>query len=156
MSGQLVSLKLAKQRFHFSAAHFTIFSATERERLHGHNYFVEAEVFYRYPDGFIDYNQLKDRIEAVCQQFDEYTLLPLASPHLQVTVEANRCRVRFNQDEFLMPLDDVRLLPVDNITIEALAVYIGSLLKAEVRGYERLVVTLSSGPGQAASCEVTA
>ena len=27
---------------HFSAAHFTIFSATERERLHGHNYSVSA------------------------------------------------------------------------------------------------------------------
>ena len=119
MSGQLVSLKLAKQRFHFSAAHFTIFSASERERLHGHNYFVEAEVFYRYPDGFIDYNQFKDSIEAVCQQFDEYTLIPLASPHLQVAVEDSIVRVRFNQDEFVLPLDDVRLMPVDNITIEA-------------------------------------
>ena len=156
MSGQLVSLTLAKQRFHFSAAHFTLFSATERERLHGHNYFVEAEVFYRYPEGFVDYNQLKNAIEAVCNEFDEYTLIPTQSPYLTVSTNETSCYVRFNNDEFTFPLNDVRLLPIDNITIEALAVWVSGLLKTDIKGYEILRVSVSSGPGQSATCEVRA
>ena len=37
-------IQIAKQALNFSAAHFTIFSATEREDLHGHNFQVECEL----------------------------------------------------------------------------------------------------------------
>ena len=38
----LCTLYIDKESHKFSAAHYTIFSATERERLHGHNYSVSA------------------------------------------------------------------------------------------------------------------
>ncbi|MDC0574224.1 6-carboxytetrahydropterin synthase, partial [Luminiphilus sp.] len=41
---QLATLHINKQAHKFSAAHFTIFSATDRERLHGHNYGVSARI----------------------------------------------------------------------------------------------------------------
>ena len=34
------TLELYKEEMKFSAGHFTIFSATERENLHGHNFSV--------------------------------------------------------------------------------------------------------------------
>ncbi|TDI88420.1 MAG: 6-pyruvoyl tetrahydropterin synthase, partial [Chloroflexi bacterium] len=33
-------MEITKDYLHFSAAHFTIFSATRRENLHGHNFDV--------------------------------------------------------------------------------------------------------------------
>ena len=41
---QLATLHIDKQAHKFSAAHFTIFSETDRERLHGHNYGVSARI----------------------------------------------------------------------------------------------------------------
>ena len=34
MGACLTTIELEKEAFHFSAAHFTLFSATERENLH--------------------------------------------------------------------------------------------------------------------------
>ena len=39
---QLTTIELSKEYLKFSAGHFTVFSATERERLHGHNFSVSA------------------------------------------------------------------------------------------------------------------
>ena len=39
-----VTIRLAKENMKFSAAHFTIFNASERERLHGHNFRVEVDI----------------------------------------------------------------------------------------------------------------
>ncbi|EQD50251.1 hypothetical protein B1A_13514, partial [mine drainage metagenome] len=33
-----VEVDLSKERMKFSAGHFTVFSASERENLHGHNF----------------------------------------------------------------------------------------------------------------------
>ncbi|MDB3933713.1 6-carboxytetrahydropterin synthase, partial [Luminiphilus sp.] len=41
---RLTTLHIEKEAHKFSAAHYTIFSATERERLHGHNYFVSVRI----------------------------------------------------------------------------------------------------------------
>ena len=41
---RITTLHIDKESHKFSAAHYTIFSATERERLHGHNYSVSARI----------------------------------------------------------------------------------------------------------------
>ncbi len=41
---QLTTIEVSKEYLKFSAAHFTIFSATERERLNGHNFRVSAKI----------------------------------------------------------------------------------------------------------------
>ena len=66
---QLTTLYIDKERHKFSAAHYTIFSATERERLHGHNYSVSARIVAPMGDnGFAaDYTVYKQRIGALCE-----------------------------------------------------------------------------------------
>ena len=58
---QLATLHIEKQAHKFSAAHFTIFSETKRERLHGHNYGVSARIVAEMgSNGFsADYNVYK-------------------------------------------------------------------------------------------------
>ena len=41
---RLTTIYIDKESHKFSAAHFTIFSASERERLHGHNFSVAARI----------------------------------------------------------------------------------------------------------------
>lgn len=41
---EMTTLYIDKESHKFSVAHFTIFSATERERLHGHNYSVSTKI----------------------------------------------------------------------------------------------------------------
>ena len=38
------TIEISKDYLHFNAAHFTLFSATEREDLHGHTFYVAATV----------------------------------------------------------------------------------------------------------------
>ena len=38
----MFEVRLAKERFKFAASHFTIFSESRGERLHGHNYKLEV------------------------------------------------------------------------------------------------------------------
>ena len=83
---QLATLHIDKQAHKFSAAHFTIFSETERERLHGHNYGVSARIVAAMGDnGFsADYNVYKRALQRLCDDHDEYMLLPSQSRWLQV------------------------------------------------------------------------
>ena len=44
---KLGRIEIAKQALNFSAAHFTIFSQTEREDLHGHNFRWNVNLLHR-------------------------------------------------------------------------------------------------------------
>ena len=81
-----VTIRLAKQNMKISAGHFTIFSATERERLHGHNFTVEVDIEARMLGNGMcfDYGHYKDRVVALCRELNEWVILPTRSPHLRI------------------------------------------------------------------------
>lgn len=119
-------LQIHKEAFSFSAGHFTIFSATERETMHGHNYYVSVsfDIMVEHNGLSFDYRVYKKRLQALCDTIDRHFLLPQFSPYL--TIEAGK-----NDDEYVnasfdgkkMPFlkEDVVVLPLSNITIEALS-----------------------------------
>ena len=155
------TIEISKEALHFAAAHFTIFSATERENLHGHNFrvavAVDAEVG---SDGLaFDYNLVKTGLKALCDRLDEHTLLPALSPHLEITAEDGYTVGHFNGERLPFLHRDVLTLPVGNITVEALAQWFGEeLLRDPVIGalaIESLTVRVSSGPGQWARATIT-
>ena len=111
---ELTTLYIDKESHKFSAAHYTIFSATERERLHGHNYSVSAKIVA--PMGYngfsADYNVYKNRLAALCDELDEYTLLAGESPYQEV-VESGACYcVRYDGQEILFLQSDTKVLPI--------------------------------------------
>ena len=148
------SISIAKEDMHFSAAHFTVFSAGERENLHGHDFYVAATATGPIDAGGLcfDYNRLKSRLRALCAELDETVLLPTRSPHLEVRAEADACHVAFGSERLRFLRRDVKLLPVRNVTVEELAHWLlGELTAAE--GFaelpiETLELRVSSGPGQ--------
>lgn len=152
---RLTTLHIDKESHKFSAAHFTIFSAAERERLHGHNYSVSARIVAPMGDnGFsADYNVYKDRIRALCDELDEYMLLAGDSPYQQVEDVGDSYRVTFNGEQMSFLKSDTLVLPVRNATVEEFSYYLLNKLLSLSEGESLAEVELgvASGPGQRAS-----
>ncbi len=153
-----VEVDLSKERMKFSAGHFTIFSATERENLHGHNFTVGAVFTTAIPDRGLacDYAVLKKFVQAICDRLDEKLLLAGRNEHLEIAEFGDQVRIRFAGEEMTLPAHDVHRLPIANVTIEELSMFfLGELLESlpsELRPLIQSVsVRISSGPGQGAT-----
>lgn len=150
---RLTTLYIDKEAHKFSAAHYTIFTATDRERLHGHNYSVSARIVAPMGlNGFsADYNVYKNRLKKLCDALDEYMLLPENSPYQTLEVTEDEVIATFNGQNLRFPRAETLILPVVNITVEELAHYLLEQLLALGEPSETLVeveVGVSSGPGQ--------
>ena len=123
MSGTF-SLCLGKEDFKFSAAHFTVFADGEAEPLHGHNYRVTVELSGPDVDALeflVPVATAKREIRAQCAALDEKVLLPADCPHLELAQHGEAVTVTFGSRRYEVPRSEVVLLPVANVTIEALA-----------------------------------
>jgi 6-pyruvoyltetrahydropterin/6-carboxytetrahydropterin synthase len=97
-----------------------------------------------------DYNVYKNRLAALCDALDEYTLLAGESPYQEV-VESGSCYcVRYDGQEILFLQSDTQVLPIRNATVEEFSRYLLSKLLDESAGDDLREVELcvASGPGQ--------
>jgi len=123
----LTTIEIHKEYLHFSCAHFTLFSATDRENLHGHNFQIGCEVEAEVDETGLcfDYNIIKDVLKALCAEIDEQMLLPGESPWLDVVYpkpgEDDLVIALFNGERIPFLARDVTVLPLRNITVEELA-----------------------------------
>ncbi|MFK7975119.1 MAG: 6-pyruvoyl tetrahydropterin synthase family protein [Halioglobus sp.] len=149
---QLTTLYIDKERHKFSAAHYTIFSATERERLHGHNYSVSARIVAPMGDnGFsADYNVYKNRLAKLCDALDEYLLLAGESPYQSIEEAGDNYRVSFANEQMLFLRADTIVLPIRNATVEEFSRYLLDQLLSDGSDDDLREVELcvASGPGQ--------
>ncbi|MBL4674141.1 MAG: 6-carboxytetrahydropterin synthase [Arenicella sp.] len=155
----LASIEIEKSYLHFSAAHFTIFSATNRERLHGHNWRVAVEITGEIGDDGLcfDYAIYKQILRQLCAKYDEYTLIAEQSPYLKITEDSEFYYIEHDGRTQPLLKTDTILMPVQNITIEALANYFllqmtedkVHLDQLKIHGFEMRV---SSGPNQWGIC----
>lgn len=151
------TIELAKESFKFSAGHFTIFGPGQRERLHGHNFTVACAVSGVVGDDgmMADYTRYKDLVEQVCSRWNEYFLLPSASPLLRIEEAGEQLTAVFGEERIPFLKRDVLLLPVRNVTLEELAALVLDTVRARVvelgDPVDEVVVKVSSGPGQSAS-----
>jgi len=152
-----VTIRLAKQNMKFSAGHFTIFSATERERLHGHNFFVEVDLHARMQGNGLcfDYGIYKDRVLALCRELNEWMILPTRSPYLQIEEVGEHVIAVFAGKRIPFLREDVKLLPIENATLEEFASWFLRRLGEDrdalrAHAIEEIEVRVSSAPGQSA------
>lgn len=120
---RLATLKFYGGNLSFSAGHFTIFSATQRERVHGHNYQLEAALTapLNEPGITFDYAVFRQKLADLCRSIHSQFLLPAQSPYLQIVEQGDHYRVTFDQKYMLLLKEDVKLMPLSNITIEELS-----------------------------------
>ncbi len=158
------SVRLAKEQHVFSAAHFITFAGNVCERLHGHNYRVNVEVFGPLDENHyvIDFIALRDELTKIIQQLDHRMLLPTGHPLIRVTTSGKEVEAVFTPDgrRWVFPLEDCVILPVANTTAELLAHYIGGQLLAAVAARTgsrpaRVRVEVDENHGQWGMCELT-
>jgi len=151
---------VAKDAFKFSCAHMTVFPDGSKERLHGHNYFIEValELTDVSLAAMVDFGPLKRAIAALSAELKERLLLAERNPHLTIA-RSNSTETEFTLcgQRYVLPTADVLLLPIENTTVEQLAEYIADRLLANkvpptfaagaVAGVE---VTVTESPGQGA------
>ena len=157
MSG-IYSLRLGKEDFKFSAAHFTVFGEDEAEALHGHNYRVTVELSGTEVDELeflVPVAAAKRDIRAQCAELDEKVLLPAECPHLKLARSDGTVTATFGKGRYEFPSSEVVLLPVANVTVEALARLVWQRLAdrwGSLRDrVETLEVTVAETRGQGAS-----
>jgi 6-pyruvoyltetrahydropterin/6-carboxytetrahydropterin synthase len=152
------SIIVEKGYLTFSASHFISYMG-KCERLHGHNYAVSAALEGGLaPDAYVfDFVVLKRIMRQICDELDHHFLLPAQSTALDVREREGEWEIRFENRRYVLPAADVLTLPVDNITAERLAEYIGArLLAALVEGaYDTshltaMTVGVEEAPGQTA------
>lgn len=160
MPGEPIStIEISKDYLHFNAGHFTLFSATEREDLHGHTFYVAAEVDSPVGDDGLafDYNLFKSALKALCDELDEKVLLPERSPYLRLLETDGYIVAEFADERIPFLPRDVKTVPVRNITVEELAPWFLARLRArrEISALDllRVLIRVSSGPGQWACVE---
>jgi len=149
------SLKLAKENFKFSGAHFTTFSENEAELLHGHNYYVSVtlEGCKKLTHGMIvDLAEPKKVIKEILDSIDEKVLLAKNNPYTQVDSKGSQITVTYNKKSYSFPSEDCFMFPVENITIEALSGYLGDALTPTFSNYPISSFTVEVAETRGQSC----
>lgn len=156
----LTTVELQKESMKFSAGHTTIFSATEREPLHGHMYnvYLALTTWVEENGMTFDYRYYKERIFLLCKKLNQTFLMPQYSPFLQYAEDDEYYYFTFNHKKIPFLKEDVTLMPLTNITVEELSRwFVNELIsdKEELDKHriEKIVVKVFSAPGQSANHE---
>ena len=152
---------IAREQYKFSCAHMTVFPDGTKERLHGHNYTVAVALEVERVDlaAMIPFAPIKAAIAELCAAWKERVLLAAGNPWFEVVgdVRGDELEFRLCGARYVMPRGDALLLPIDNISVEALAAHVAELLVERIKLLAApqvltLEVTIEESPGQGASC----
>ena len=145
----------------FSVGHFTIFSATERESLHGHNYTVEMIVTTEMgePGITFDYRLFEEKLITLCQPLNWKCLVAKNSPYLIINDDDPHYQITFNHESMWLLKSDVMMMPLDNVTLETLSQWFVDELQKDTAWITRfqvkkLVIKVFNGPAHAAQASL--
>ena len=155
----MVKIEISSTYLNFNAGHFTIFSATEREDLHGHSFYVNAEFCGAVDENGLsfDYKPAKKVLRELCRELDEKVLLPERSIYLKLGEKDGYIIAEFAGERIPFLPRDVLTLPIRNVTLEELAYYLLGRLRhdpvIEALGIHHISLRVSAGRGQSAVAE---
>ncbi len=151
------SIEVDKEYLKVSAAHFLIFPDGSAERLHGHNYrvYVEVEAQLTRYGLVIDFQHIKPFVRELLDELDEHWIVPGEHPELSHETRADgSVEIRYRERRYVVPHEDVLILPINNTSAENLSAHVGRELRARLeRRFEdvqvrRLRVAVEEAPGQ--------
>ena len=155
---RISTIELQKEDMKFSSGHFTVFSSTVRENLHGHNYNLYAGFTTEIEDEGLsfDYRFYKKKLYDLCRLLNQTTLLPGLCKHLSITEKDGYYHVQFSDEDIIFLKRDATIIPVTNITVEELSYWFIQQLVADKAELEAnkitgITVKVFSRPGQSGS-----
>lgn len=152
-------VRVTKDYTVFCSGHFITYENDKCEALHGHNYRAAASLEGELNDDayVFDFVALKKLLRAVCDRLDHRLMLPLHNPLLTLEQDETSITIHFRDKRYVVPREDVVLLPISNTTAEKLAEWIGGELEQALRargarGLRALEVEVEESFGQSAFC----
>lgn len=140
--------------------------------IHGHSYFVDAEVEGERFGDFsfvVDFKDVKKSLNDICKSLDHRLLIPIFNEHIKfkdmenVSLESfnNAKNIQFHIENkgYTIPKEDTVLLPLKTSSAEDLATYFTeNLLKdLKAKGYTNITsvsVCVNEGIGQGAQYSI--
>ena len=154
-------ISIARSEHKFSVAHMTVFPDGTKERLHGHNYTLAVAVDVERVDfaSMIPFAVIKDEIRKLCKEWKERVFIAQNNPFVAIVRDDTELEVTVCGERYVFPRGDVLLLPIDNISAEALAAHTADLLRARLSNVlpahvTALTTTVEESLGQGASSTV--
>jgi 6-pyruvoyltetrahydropterin/6-carboxytetrahydropterin synthase len=139
----------------------TVFADGTKERLHGHNYTIAVAIDVDRVDlaAMIPFAPIKAALGELCAGWKEHVLLATKNPFFKLVRDDAELELTLCGDRYVMPRQDALLLPIDNISVEALAAHVAELLRERIAVLDAphvlaIEVTVAESPGQGASCTV--
>lgn len=155
-------IQIARAEHKFSCAHMTVFADGSKERLHGHNYTVAVALEVERVDlpAMIPFAPIKAALAELCATWKEHLLLAAENPFFSLIRDDSELEFLLCGERYVMPRRDALLVPIDNISVEALAAHVAMLLREEIVDLDvpqarSLEVTIEESPGQGASCTLS-
>jgi len=153
-------IHIRKENIKFSAAHMTVFPDGKKEGLHGHNYQVELSVTLKETSfkKMVPFSDFKKTLKEICESWDEKVLLAARNPFYE-EIQKNKKEIEFKlcKKRYVIPLDEIQLLELDNISSETLAehflrVFIQRMGEKELKKVALAAsIRIEESPGQGAS-----
>lgn len=158
MNTSTFSIKVYKEYFNFASSHFMIFKDGTREPLHGHNYRVKlrGNALELDNDMVFDFLDIKPIVREVCDQLDHHLLIPIQNKLIEVMEKESNVEIKTPDGSFFsIPKQDTLLLPIENTSVERIAVYLAHQIKEKVKakfGFEfsELEIEVEETRGQSA------
>jgi 6-pyruvoyltetrahydropterin/6-carboxytetrahydropterin synthase len=143
-----------KSNICFSSAHI-IPDYEKCGRLHGHTYAVHVKIVGE-PDkkGIImDFSLLKDILKKIVNELDHRILIPEKSSLVTIKKEEKSIKMVTLKKQYILPMEDCILLPIDSTSAENLAHYILNRALEKITASKRIKsveVGVDEGLGQGA------
>lgn len=142
----MFTIRVAKTKLGFSAAHFLL-THEKCSRLHGHNYKVRVAVRGETDENgmVIDFHALMQRVLAICKEIDHKVIVPGKSPRIETIAGEGEIKILLPDREYILPLDDIIILPIHASTAEEISRYFYNRLSEKIKGLSYVEVEESPG-----------
>jgi 6-pyruvoyl-tetrahydropterin synthase len=139
----LSTVEVGRGEFGFSAAHAGLHDG-EFEPLHGHTFQVTLRLS-GIPAGdgmLIDFGEVKAALREAIAPLRRRTMMPGGSQEVLITSENNSLSIVAGRKRYVLPAEDVVVLPLVNTTTETIAGYLLERVLPYLHGYGLTTVEL--------------
>lgn len=137
------TVEIGRGEFGFSSAHTGLHDG-EFEPLHGHTFQVTLRLCGE-PDTdgmLIDFSEVKAALREAIAPLRRRTLMPGKAPEVRITSEDNTLSITAGRKRYVLPVEDVTVLPLVNTATEAIAGYLLERVLPFLHGYGVTTVEL--------------
>jgi len=152
---RLAIVELHKEELKFSAGHFMLFSATQRESLHGHDYQVSVafHTLIQHNGMSFDCRKYKQKLLDICKQLDYRFILPSQSDFLMLEEADDHWIAHLKNESLPFYKNDAVVLPISNVTLEELSFWFTqqlceNILELTEHHIQGFVVKVFNGRGE--------